>query len=183
MHKRRGWGGVSRLSVEKFSSRSAEKFRRGTLQRFKKFRVSKKFMHKKGRGCYDSPSKKNCVTVPKHFVEDPFCASANFWHRKTLWIIGVRGGGGGASITNFRQNFLSHCAEKLHREPFLLSEKFCYRNFSCIRGGDSGITIFRRIDQIKKVGKGWDSLQNPVILPTVPREPLEWNFWQMSVKS
>ena len=34
---------------------------------------------------------------------------------------------------------------------------------------------------IKNVGEGWDSnpylpLQNPVVQPTVPWEPLEWNF-------
>ena len=36
--------GVSRLSVENFLPHSAEKFRGGTLQCFKKFRVSKNFM-------------------------------------------------------------------------------------------------------------------------------------------
>ena len=39
---------VSRFSVEKLSSHSAEKFRRGTLLCFRKFRVSKNFMPKRG---------------------------------------------------------------------------------------------------------------------------------------
>ena len=40
--------GVSRFCVENFLSHSAEKIRRGTLRCFKKFRVSKNFMHKRG---------------------------------------------------------------------------------------------------------------------------------------
>ena len=40
MHKK----GISPFSVETFLSHSAEKFRRGTLQCFRKFGVSKNFM-------------------------------------------------------------------------------------------------------------------------------------------
>ena len=43
---RRLW--VSRFSVEKFLSHSAEKIRGRTLRYFRKFRVSKNFMHKRG---------------------------------------------------------------------------------------------------------------------------------------
>ena len=39
---------VSRFFVEKFSSHSAKKFRRGTRLCFRKFRVSKNFMPKRG---------------------------------------------------------------------------------------------------------------------------------------
>ena len=39
---------VWRFSVAKFSSHSAEKFRRGTRLSFRKFRVSKNFMPKRG---------------------------------------------------------------------------------------------------------------------------------------
>ena len=44
------------------------------------------------------------------------------------------------------------------------------------------------IFKLQNVGKGWDSnpdlpLQNHVILPTVPWEPLEWNFWQRWVRA
>ena len=46
----------------------------------------------------DFPSKIFCLTVPKHFVEEPFCVSENFWYRKML---GIREGAG---ITIFRQN-------------------------------------------------------------------------------
>ena len=41
-----------------------------------------------------------CLTVPKNFVEEPFCASESFWYRKML---GIREGAG---ITIFRQNCL-----------------------------------------------------------------------------
>ena len=40
-----------------------------------------------------------CLTVPKSFVEEPFCVSENFWYRKML---GIREG---ADITIFRQIF------------------------------------------------------------------------------
>ena len=73
------------------------------------------------------------------------------------------------SVENFRITVPKNFVE----EPFLVSEKFWNRNFSCIRGGV--ITILRFyvvILKLKNVGKGWDSnpylaLQNPVVLPTV----------------
>ena len=40
---------------------------------FRKFPVAKKFMDKKGE-YQDFPSKLFCLTVPKHFVEEPLCA-------------------------------------------------------------------------------------------------------------
>ena len=41
---------------------------------------------------HDFPLKNYCLTVPKNFVDEPFCVSQNFWYRKTLWM---RGGGEG----------------------------------------------------------------------------------------
>ena len=43
---------------------------------FGKFPVANKFMDKKGGGgeYRNLPSKIFCLTVPKHFVEEPFCA-------------------------------------------------------------------------------------------------------------
>ena len=38
------------------------------------FRVSKNVRHKRGGGNHDFPSKLFRLTVPKHFVEEPFCA-------------------------------------------------------------------------------------------------------------
>ena len=42
---------------------------------FRKFPVANKFMDEKGEGEYQNfPSKIFCLTVSKHFVEDPFYA-------------------------------------------------------------------------------------------------------------
>ena len=74
MQKKRG---VSRLFVRIFLSYSTEKFRWGTLRCIRKSRVAKNFVHQRegGGGWYqDVPSKIFCLTVPKHFVEEPFCA-------------------------------------------------------------------------------------------------------------
>ena len=50
------------------------------------------------KGYHDFPLKNFCLTVPKNFVEEPFCVSENLWYRKML---GIREGAG---ITIFRQN-------------------------------------------------------------------------------
>ena len=65
------------------------------------------------------------------------------------------------------------------RTPFGF-RKFPVSKFSSIRGGEGRITIFRRTEKLKNVGKGWDSnpylaLQNLVVLPiVVPWEQLEF---------
>ena len=103
---------VSRFSVEKFLSHSAEKFRRGTLLCFRKFLVPKNVRDKRGGGYHDFLSKLFCLTVPKNFVEEPFCVSENFWYRKML---GIREGAG---ITTFCQNcFVSQCRKTSSRNP------------------------------------------------------------------
>ena len=53
-------------------SHSAENFRKGILLFLRKFLVSKSFMDEKG--FYIFPSRIFCLTVPKKFVEEPFCA-------------------------------------------------------------------------------------------------------------
>ena len=50
------------------------------------------------KGYHDFPLKNFCLTVPKNFVEQPFCVSENFWYRKML---GIREG---MSITILCQN-------------------------------------------------------------------------------
>ena len=65
-------GEVSRCSFEKFLSNSAEKIRRGTLYSVINFGYRKNLCF---RGlCHDFPSKVFCLTVPKHFAEEPFYA-------------------------------------------------------------------------------------------------------------
>ena len=50
------------------------------------------------KGYHDFLLKNFCVIVPKNFVEEPFCVSESFWHRKILEIRE------GAGITIFGQN-------------------------------------------------------------------------------
>ena len=50
------------------------------------------------KGYHDFPLKNFCLTVPKNFVEEPFCVSENLWYRKML---GLREGAG---ITIFHRN-------------------------------------------------------------------------------
>ena len=76
--------GLSRYSVERFLSHSAEKFRRGTLLWFRKILVSKNVGDKRVGGYHNFPSKLFCLTVPKHFVEEPFCVSESFGYPKIL---------------------------------------------------------------------------------------------------
>ena len=59
---------------QKFLSHSTEKFRRGTLLCFRKFLVAKNVRDKRGGGYHDFLSKLFCLTVPKNFVGEPFCA-------------------------------------------------------------------------------------------------------------
>ena len=68
----RGWGGLSKFSVENFLSHSAEKFRRANFQGVTNFAYRKSLRF---RGlCHDFTAKKFCLTVPKHFVDDSFSA-------------------------------------------------------------------------------------------------------------
>ena len=136
-----------------------------------------------------------CLIVPKHFVEEPFCVSENFWYRKLLRI--REGGGGG--YYDFRSKFVCLAVPK-----HFIDENFCFRKIPISKnfmdrtrgegGGRSsifcrifcltvpkhfGTTISRHINQLKNVGKVWDSkpylaLQNAVVLPTLPWEPLEF---------
>ena len=62
-------GEVSRSSLEDFLSHSAEKIRSGTLQFVTGFGY-RKILCLRGL-CHDFPSNIFCVTVPKHFVEEP----------------------------------------------------------------------------------------------------------------
>ena len=50
------------------------------------------------KGYHNFPLKNFCLTVPKNFVEGPFCVSENFWYRKMLGI------GEGTGIKIFCQN-------------------------------------------------------------------------------
>ena len=73
---------MPRLSIENLFSQSIEELRRGTLLCSTKTLVSKKIMDKSeggmegGREGLSHFSVKNfCLTVPKNFVAETFCAS------------------------------------------------------------------------------------------------------------
>ena len=129
----RGWGEeVSQFSVENYLSHSAEKLPAPVhfspkykyfdqlLQTIKNKRtvlilVFKEFLQTLirsmisvlyAKGYHDFPLKNFCLTVPKNWVEEPFCVSENFWYRKML---GIREGAG---ITIFCQN----CFVSLYRK-------------------------------------------------------------------
>ena len=86
-----------------------------TLQCFKKFRVSKNFMHKKGISPF---SAKQFVLEPKKIDGGPFCVSKKFWYRKFSCI------GEGRGHHGFLEKFLSHGTEKLCTGSLLCFRKF-----------------------------------------------------------
>ena len=82
------------------------------------------------------PSNFFCHTVPKKFVEKPFCVSGNFGYRKMLKIRE------GAEITIFRQNCsASHYRIFLSRNDSVFYKIFGIEKFYGKEGGGS-ITIF-----------------------------------------
>ena len=66
------------------------------------------------------PSKLFCLTVPKIFVEEPFCVLEKCWYRKKLRMKEEAG------ITTFRRFFFSK-PFYLVEEPFCVLEHFGYR--------------------------------------------------------
>ena len=80
--------GISRFSIENLLSHSTEKLRRGTLLRFTKFLISKKFMDKRGRR--EGVSRFSVKIFLSHSAEKfrrgtPYCFT-NFGYRKMLGI-------------------------------------------------------------------------------------------------
>ena len=79
-----------------------------------------------------------CLTVPKLFVEEPFCAVLqNFSGSEKVY--GEEGGGGITKLSV--EIFSSQSAEKIRRGIFYCFIRFGYRKMLCFRGF---ITIFRR---------------------------------------
>ena len=76
-------------------------------------------------------------TVPNHSVEQPFCVSKSFGHRK---LLGLREWVG---FTIFRQNCFVSVPNHFVEEPFCVSKGFGYQKTLWIREG-VGFTIFRQ---------------------------------------
>ena len=134
----KGGGRLSRFSVRIVLSHSTKKHRRGTLRCFKKFLVSKNFMLQR---VMSRASVKNfCLTVSKHFVEEPFVLCC----RKFPVAEKYMDEGGWGSIMIFLSKFLlNHSAENFSRnESFSVSipsgiEKIWFRG----SGGESRFSV------------------------------------------
>ena len=139
--------GVSRLFVQIFLSHSTEKFRWGTLRCFKKFRVSKNFMHKKGLSLFSLQTflshsahklRKGTILCFRNIL-----VGKNFMDKREV-------------ITILSKIFCVTVPKNFIREQFGVSEKFFYRNFSCIGGGASQFCrkFFVSQDRNEKLCKG-----------------------------
>ena len=100
-------GRASRFSVKIVLSHTAEKLRRGTLYGVTNFGYQKTLYLR--RLCHDFLSKNFCLTVPKHFVEELFCAVFQK----------IYGRGEVSSFSS--EKFLSHCAKNFVEEPLSVS--------------------------------------------------------------
>ena len=132
------WWVITIFRQKIFVSPSSEKFRRGTRHCYTKFPVSKNFRDKEGGGNQDFPSKRFCLTLPKNFIGEHFCAlfQKTSGSEKFLWI---RGGlASGFSV----DKFLSHSSKKLRRGSSLCFTEFLVTKKFMEKGGT---TIARRI--------------------------------------
>ena len=77
------------------------------------------------KGYHDFPLKNFRLTVPKNFVEEPFCVSENLLSKN------VRDKRGGVSRVSV-ENFLSHSAGKFRRGTLQCFINFEYRKNSCL---------------------------------------------------
>ena len=143
MHKK----GISLNTVEKSLSHIADKIRRRTFLLRKNSGIEK-FQAKEGEGS------RFCriffyLTGPKKLRQGTILCLGNFLVGKNiLWI---RGG----YITIFRRSFCLTVPKSFIGEHFGVSEKFCYRKFSCIEGGHHGfVDFFVSQDRNEKLCKG-----------------------------
>ena len=112
-YKKGGGGSIERFCRKIFVSK-CRKISKGNLLSVCNFGYRKNLCFK--GLCYDIPSKLFCLTVPKHFVEEPsvlcfrkFPLAKKFMEKK-----------GGEGVSQFSvESFLSHTAEKTFVvEPF-----------------------------------------------------------------
>ena len=109
-------------------SHSIKKHRRGNLLCFGKKLISRSFMDKWGEERLSRfQSDVFSLSLPKKFVEKPFCVLETFWYRKML---GIREG----RVSRFSvQTVLSHSTKKLRRRTLLCFRKIEFRKLLRIR--------------------------------------------------
>ena len=139
---------MSRNFAENFSPHSAEKFCRGTRLCYRKFRVSKNSMHKRG---ISQISIENLLShSTEDFREGILCFWKNPGSEKIFWMKS------GVSCFSV-ESFWSHIAEEFREHPFIVSKKLGYRKILCLIGC---IMLFCRkflVSQCRKIW--WASLQ------------------------
>ena len=129
-------GGYHNFLLKFFCLIVPKKIRTETLRCSRKFRVSNNFMDKRGEWVSRVPVETFFLKVQKHFVEEPFCVSENFWYRKMLGI-------GEEVAQSSVVNFLSHSIETFRTGTLLCFGNFpTSKNFMDKKG--AGITIFCR---------------------------------------
>ena len=127
--------GGSRFTVENFLSHSTEKFRWGTLRCIRKFRLSKNFMHQRGRGYHISQSKNFFVTQYQKMS-----LGNTSVYRELLGIEKVYASEKDG-VSHFSvENFLSHSTKNFVGAHFGVSGNFGCRKILCIREG--GVITF-----------------------------------------
>ena len=129
-------------------------------------------MENRGEGYYDYPSKIFCLIIPKNFLDEPFCVSKKMVSKN---VKDERGGGGYHDLPS--KLFCLAVPKHFVDEHFCVSENFLYRKILWIGERVSRVCVVTF--QLKTVAEGWASnpyqrLQSPVVLPFVPREPLEF---------
>ena len=93
----------------------------------------------------DFPSKKFCLTVPKHLVEEPLCASEDFWFQTKFCKGGEGGDGGESRFLDFSSKlFWITLLKHFVQEPLCVLVISWYREFLWIKRGQDGSKIFRR---------------------------------------
>ena len=134
-----------RFSTKKYVISQYSNLCRGTLLCLTPFLVLKIFIDKKactgGREYHDFLSETSCTSVPRKFVEEPFCVWQSFWYRK---ILRLRGGGRRKSFAIFCQKFSCQTVEKNLRGTLLCFWSYLVSKNVRDEREEADITIFHQ---------------------------------------
>ena len=149
--------GITILSI--FFVSQCQKILWETLQCFRKFGVSKNFMHKGGITILRR--KILCLIIPKKLCRGPFSVRQNFGFRKNFCMRGisrfsVRSGGGGGVARFSVDYFMSHSTETFVGEPFSASLISGIEKFYASEGYVTIFDFLKKffVSQYRKISKG-----------------------------